>query len=343
MLIGYITLSQQSTIKMATNKDFEEPLLMEPENRFALFPIQHMDIYEMYQKQQGCFWTRNEIDMSKDYSDFKKLSKNEQHFIESILAFFAASDFIVNENITNRFINEVKINEAIMTYYWQTAMENIHTETYGQLIETYIKDQEKKKIILKAVETIPCIKKKKEWSFKWIESDDRFAKRLIAFAIVEGIFFSGSFCAIFWLKNRGGILPGLIQANELISRDEGMHCDFAVLLYSKIIHRLDEYEVKAIFTDAVNIEKEFIIESIPSALIGINATSMSEYIEFIADRLIVQLGYSKIYNTKNPFPFMDGIGLEGKTNFFEHRPTQYRNAHVGNDTTAGTFALTNDF
>ena len=328
---------------MTHNLDSTEPLLAEPENRFALFPIQHMDIYEMYQKQQGCFWTKNEIDMSKDYSDFQKLSKSEQHFIESILAFFAASDFIVNENIAERFSKDVKIPEAVMTYNWQTSMEDIHTQTYGQLIETYIKDPVKKKTILNAVETIPCIKKKKDWAFKWIKSDDRFAKRLIAFAIVEGIFFSGSFCAIFWLKNRGGILPGLIQANEFISRDEGMHCDFAVLLYSKIIHRIDEAEVKDIFIDAVNIEKEFIIDSIPSALIGINADSMSQYIEFIADRLIAQLGYSKIYNTKNPFPFMDAISVEAKTNFFEHRPTQYRNAHVGNDTDAGTFALTADF
>lgn len=338
-----IDTSEIHTTNLIAEKMENEPLTKEPENQFAFFPITHPDIYQMYKKQLACFWTKDEIDMSKDYKDFNTLTKNEQHFIESILAFFAASDFIVNINLTDRFSNDVKINEAIVTYQFQTAMENIHSETYGELIETYIKDPVKKSNILKAVETIPCIKKKKDWAFKWINSDDRFAKRLIAFAIVEGIFFSGSFCAIFWLKNRGGLMPGLITANEFISRDEGMHCDFACLLYSKIVNRIDQEEISKIFIDAVNIEKEFIIESIPSALIGINADSMSEYIEFVADRLMVQLGYQKIYNTNNPFPFMDAISVENKSNFFETRVSAYQRAGVLNDTETGTFEFTDEF
>lgn len=320
-----------------------EPLMTEPENKFAFFPIKYPDIYQMYRKQLACIWTKEEIDMSKDYKDFETLTGNEQHFIESILAFFAASDFIVNINITDRFINDVKVNEAIVTYQFQTVMENIHSETYGELIEIYIKDPAKKSKMLNAVETIPCIKKKKDWAFKWISSNDEFAKRLIAFAIVEGVFFSGSFCAIFWLKNRGGLMPGLITANEFISRDEGMHCDFACLLYSKIVNRVDEAVVKDIFRDAVEIEKEFIIESIPSALIGINADSMSHYIEFVADRLIGQLGYSKIYGTRNPFPFMDAISVDSKSNFFETRNSHYQRASVLNDTEAGCFEFTDEF
>lgn len=338
-----IDTSEIHTTDLIAEKMENEPLMEEPENQFAFFPITQPDIYQMYKKQLACFWTKDEIDMSKDYKDFNTLTKNEQHFIESILAFFAASDFIVNINLTDRFSNDVKINEAIVTYQFQTAMENIHSETYGELIETYIKDPVKKSNMLNAVETIPCIKKKKEWAFKWINSDDRFAKRLIAFAIVEGIFFSGSFCAIFWLKNRGGLMPGLITANEFISRDEGMHCDFACLLYSKIVNRIDQEEITKIFIDAVNIEKEFIIESIPSALIGINADSMSEYIEFVADRLMVQLGYQKIYNTNNPFPFMDAISVENKSNFFETRVSAYQRAGVLNDTETGTFEFTDEF
>lgn len=324
-------------------KEQMEPLQMEPKNKYSFFPIQYPDIYEMYRKQMACFWTKDEIDFSKDSKDFESLTENEKFFIESIIAFFASSDFIVNINIGERFIKDVKINEAICVYDFQKLIENIHSEVYGILIETYVKDPKKKNKILQAVETIPCIKKKKDWAFKWIGSDEKFSKRLIAFAIVEGIFFSGSFCAIFWLKNRGGLLPGLITSNEFISRDEGMHCDFACLLYSKIVNRIDEKEVKGIFKEAVDIEKEFIIESIPSALIGINAESMSEYIEFVADRLILQLGYSKIYGTRNPFPWMDTINVDSKGNFFETRISQYQKASVLNDTEAGNFEIVDEF
>lgn len=319
-----------------------EFLLQESSNRFTIYPIKHKDIWDMYKKQFACFWSVEEVDLSKDYSDFTKMNDNERHFIKNILAFFAASDGIVNMNLLERFSTEVKVTEAQVAYTFQAMMENVHGEMYSLLLDTYIKNTSEKENLLNAIHTIPCITKKAKWALDWIESDDSFAKRLIAFAIVEGIFFSGSFCAIFWLKQRN-LMPGLTMSNEFISRDEGMHCDFACLLYSKIKNRIDGDTVEQIFREAVDIEKEFITESLPCNLIGMNSMLMSEYIEFVADRLIVQLGYEKIYKTKNPFGWMDSISVESKSNFFETRVSQYQKASVLNETSAGDFTIVEDF
>ena len=304
-----------------------EPLLIPNKQRFVLLPIRYQDIWEMYKKAEASFWTVEEIDLSGDLPDWSRLNDNERHFIEYVLAFFAASDGIVNENLAMRFANEVQIPEARCFYGFQIAMENIHSETYSLLIDTYIQDEKRKDFLFNAIETIPCVKKKAEWALRWIESPEGFAERLLAFAAVEGIFFSGSFCSIYWLKKRG-LMPGLTFSNELISRDEGLHCDFACLLYKYIQKKPSESVVHDILTEAVSIEKEFITESLPVHLIGMNAQLMAQYIEFVADRLLVTLGYEKIYKSPNPFDWMELISLQGKTNFFEKRVGDYQKAGV---------------
>lgn len=307
-----------------------EPILQENKDRFVIFPIQHHDIWQWYKKQEACFWTAEEIDLHQDLSDWNnKLSDDERYFIKHILAFFAASDGIVNENLAENFVNEVQFSEAKFFYGFQIMMENIHSETYSLLIDTYVKDEKEKNILFKAIENFPAIKKKAEWALKWIESPS-FAERLIAFAAVEGIFFSGAFCSIFWLKKRG-LMPGLTFSNELISRDEGMHCDFAVHLHNNhLVNKVSPERIKEIIVDALTIEREFITESLPVSLIGMNATLMTQYLEFVTDRLLVELGCAKVYNSANPFDFMDMISLQGKTNFFEKRVSEYQKAGVLN-------------
>ena len=301
----------------------KNPLLTENENRYVMFPIVDADIWKMYKKQMDCFWRAEEIDLSKDVKHWTTLTDNEQHFIKHILAFFAASDGIVLENLGQRFMNEVQLAEARAAYGFQIMMENIHSETYSLLIDTLVKKESEKTKLFEAINNYPCIKKKADWAIKWI-NDNRssFATRLIAFACVEGIFFSGAFCSIYWLKKRG-LMPGLTFSNELISRDEGMHTDFAVLLFSKLNTKPKRAKILEIFKDAVAIEKEFICEALPCKLIGMNSNLMSQYIEFVADRLLVQLGYNKFYKSENPFDFMEMISLEGKTNFFEKRVGDY--------------------
>ena len=305
------------------SKNKIEPLLQEDVNRYVMFPIQDQSIWQMYKKQIDCFWRAEEIDLSKDLGDWEGLQKDEQYFISMILAFFAASDGIVLENLASRFMSEVQLSEARAFYGFQIAMENIHSETYSLLIDTYIKDREEKTMLFQAIDNFPCIKKKADWSIKWIQDKrSSFATRLIAFACIEGIFFSGAFCSIYWLKKRG-LMPGLTFSNELISRDEALHTEFAILLYSKLNKKASKAKVIEIIKDAVEIEKEFICQALPCRLIGMNSELMCQYIEFVSDHLSVQLGYDKIYDTKNPFDFMDMISIEGKTNFFEKRVAEY--------------------
>ncbi|MBI96914.1 ribonucleoside-diphosphate reductase [bacterium] len=305
-----------------TNSNIE-PILKDDDNRFVMFPIQHNDIWEMYKKQIDCFWKVEEIDLSKDLQDWNKLSDDEKYYIKMILAFFAASDGIVIENLGKRFLDEIKISEATAFYGFQMAMENIHSETYSLLIDTYIQNNDEKQDLFHALNNYECIKKKGDWALKWIDDNEsNFATRLVAFACVEGIFFSGAFCSIFWLKKRG-LMPGLTFSNELISRDEALHTEFAVLLYSKLIYKLSENEINTIIKDAVSIEQEFICSALPCKLLGMNSVLMKQYIEFVADRLCLQLGYKKIYNVTNPFDFMEMISLESKTNFFEKRVSEY--------------------
>ena len=305
------------------SKSHKEFLLTENENRYVMFPIVDQDIWKMYKKQMDCFWRTEEIDMSKDAKHWNTLTNKEQYFIKMILAFFAASDGIVIENLGQRFMSEVQLAEARAAYGFQIMMENIHSETYSLLIDTLVKEEREKTKLFEALNNFPCIKKKADWAIKWInDKRSSFATRLIAFACVEGIFFSGAFCSIYWLKKRG-LMPGLTFSNELISRDEGMHTDFAVLLFSKLEKKPKKAKILEIFKDAVQIEKEFICEALPCKLIGMNAVLMSQYIEFVADRLLIQLGYNKHYNTSNPFDFMEMISLEGKTNFFEKRVGDY--------------------
>ena len=300
-----------------------EPLLCENPNRFVMFPLKDMSVWKMYKKMMDCFWRAEEIDFSKDMKHWLSLSENEQYFIKMILAFFAASDGIVLENLGMRFLSEVQLPEARAAYGFQLMMENVHSETYSLLIDTYIKDETEKTKLFQALDNFPCIKKKGDWALKWIQDNrSSFATRLVAFACVEGIFFSGSFCAIYWLKKRG-LMPGLTFSNELIARDEGMHTDFAVLLFNKLVKKPKSGKIKELIKDAVEIEKEFILEALPCKLIGMNSKLMSQYIEFVADRLVVQLGYKKIFNTANPFDFMEMISMEGKTNFFEKRVGDY--------------------
>ena len=301
----------------------KEVLLTENPNRFVMFPLSDQDIWKMYKKMMDCFWRAEEIDFSKDLVDWNKLKDKEQHFIKMVLAFFAASDGIVLENLGQRFLSEVQLPEARATYGFQLMMENIHSETYSLLIDTYIKDKDEQVKLFRAIDNFPCIKKKADWAIKWIQDNrSSFATRLVAFACVEGIFFSGSFCSIYWLKKRG-LMPGLTFSNELISRDEGMHTDFAVLLFNKLVRKPKKSKVVELIKEAVEIEKEFILEALPCKLIGMNSKLMSQYIEFVADRLSQQLGYGKLFNASNPFDFMEMISLEGKTNFFEKRVGDY--------------------
>ena len=310
----------------------QEPLLMNNPNRFVLFPIKYESIWKAYKKQQACFWSAEEIDLSLDLKDWEKLDKNEQFFIKNILAFFAGSDGIVLENLGKRFLDEVQIPEARCFYGFQLMMENVHSETYSLLIDKYITDKDEKMRLFNSIQTIPPIAKKAKWALKWIDDiNSNFATRLVAFACVEGIFFSGSFCAIYWLKKRG-LMPGLTFSNELISRDEGLHTDFACLLYSMLNNKLDEQTVHTIIRDAVTIEKEFINESISCSMIGMNSMLMSQYIEFVSDRLLLQMGYNKLYKSENPFDFMELISMENKTNFFEKRVAEYSLANVGEQT-----------
>ncbi|PRY14910.1 ribonucleoside-diphosphate reductase beta chain [Pontibacter ummariensis] len=318
-----------------------EPILKENPNRFVLFPIQNDEVWQMYKKAEASFWTAEEIDLGQDLKDWENLNDGERHFISHVLAFFAASDGIVNENLAVNFMNEVQIPEARCFYGFQIMMENIHSETYSLLIDTYIKKQSEKDHLFNALETVPAVGRKGEWALRWIESE-HFAERLIAFAAVEGIFFSGSFCSIFWLKKRG-LMPGLTFSNELISRDEGLHCDFACLLYSMLQNKLPEERVVEIIRDAVSIEQEFVTDALPVDLIGMNAKLMSQYIEFVADRLLVELGCKKIYNSANPFDFMEMISLQGKTNFFEKRVGDYQKAGVLGDKDKNVFSLDEDF
>ena len=321
-----------------------EPLLKDNKDRFVIFPIQHHDIWNFYKKHEASFWTAEEIDLHADLTDWNdKLNDDERYFIKHVLAFFAASDGIVNENLAENFLHEVQYPEARFFYGFQIAMENIHSETYSLLIDTYIKDPIEKDKLLHAIETVDCVKKKADWALRWI-SKGSFAERLIAFAAVEGIFFSGSFCSIFWLKKRG-LMPGLSFSNELISRDEGLHCDFACLLYTKhLINKLSKKTVEKIILDAVAIEKEFVTDALPVNLIGMNAKLMQQYIEFVADRLLVELGNEKVFNAANPFDFMEMISLQGKTNFFEKRVGEYQKAGVLNkDKDQSKFTLDADF
>ncbi len=319
-----------------------EPLLKENKDRFVLFPIKESEIWSMYKQAEASFWTAEEIDLTQDLSDWESLSADERHFIKHVLAFFAASDGIVNENLAERFLAEVQVPEARCFYGFQIAIENIHSETYSLLIDTYIKDAVEKDRLFHALDTVECVQKKANWALNWIGDDTSFAERLVAFAAVEGIFFSGSFCSIFWLKKRG-LMPGLTFSNELISRDEGLHCDFACLLYSMIQDKPEEFRIRDIITQAVAIEKEFVSDALPVSLIGMNAKMMSEYIEFVADRLLITLGYSKAYGTANPFPWMDLISLQGKTNFFEKRVAEYQKAGVMSNKEDQVFTLDEDF
>ncbi|MBJ6117713.1 ribonucleotide-diphosphate reductase subunit beta [Pontibacter sp. BT310] len=318
-----------------------EPILQENPNRFVLFPIQHDEVWQMYKKAEASFWTAEEIDLSQDLKDWENLNDGERHFISHVLAFFAASDGIVNENLAVNFMQEVQLPEARCFYGFQIMMENIHAETYSLLIDTYIKKQSEKDYLFNALETVPAVKKKGDWALKWINSEN-FVERLVAFAAVEGIFFSGSFCSIFWMKKRG-LMPGLTFSNELISRDEGLHCDFACLLYSMLQNKLSEERIHEIIKDAVTIEQEFVTDALPVDLIGMNAKLMSQYIEFVADRLLIALGYSKIYNAANPFDFMEMISLQGKTNFFEKRVGEYQKAGVLGGSDKNVFSLDEDF
>ena len=305
------------------SKTAQEPLLEENPNRFVVFPIKDHDVWGLYKKMFDCMWRAEEIDLSKDMTHWNKLSDNERHFIKMVLAFFAASDGIVIENLGMRFLSEIQLPEARAAYGFQLMIENVHSETYSLLIDTYIKDDAEKKTLFEAIDNFPCIKKKADWALKWInDKRSSFAARLVAFACVEGIFFSGSFCSIYWLKKRG-LMPGLTFSNELISRDEGMHTDLAVMLFHKLNKKLNKQKIKEIVKEAVEIEKEFICDALPCRLIGMNSKLMSQYIEFVADRLLVQLGCTKEYKSENPFDFMEMISLEGKTNFFEKRVSDY--------------------
>ena len=323
------------------SKNVNEPLLNPDDNRFVMFPIKYDDVWQMYKKQVDCFWRAEEIDLTKDLKHWESLNQDERYFLSMILAFFAASDGIVLENLGLRFMNDVQVSEARAFYGFQIAMENIHSQTYSLLIETYIKNSEEKNRLFTAIDHFPCIKKKSDWAQKWIKDNrSNFATRLIAFACIEGIFFSGAFCSIYWLKKRG-LMPGLTFSNELISRDEALHTEFAVLLYNKLLKKVNKAKVYEIIKDAVDIETEFICEALPCKLIGMNANLMTQYIQFVADRLCLQLGYDKIYSVANPFDFMELISLEGKTNFFEKRVDSY--ALATKTVSENTFEFSEDF
>lgn len=326
---------------MTESTTFIEPLLRPDNSRYVLFPIRDNEIWQMYKKQIDCFWTVPEVDTSKDLVDWQKLSKDEQHFISMVLAFFSSSDGIVMENLAVRFMTEVQLAEARAFYGFQIAMENIHSQMYSVLIDTYIKDAEERDKLFNAIDNYPCIAKKANWAKKWIgDNRSSFASRLVAFSVVEGIFFSSAFASIYWIKKRG-LMPGLTFSNELISRDESMHTEFAVLLYSKLERKLSKKRIHDIIKEAVEIEKEFITEAIPCRMIGMNANLMIQYIEFVADRLVVQLGYDKIYNSGNPFDFMELISIESKVNFFERTNSEY--ALANKTISEDIFNLNSDF
>jgi ribonucleoside-diphosphate reductase beta chain len=321
----------------------QEPMLKENPNRFVIFPIEHADIWAKYKQHMSVFWIPEEIDLSKDMKDWVTLNDNERHFIKHILGFFAGSDGIVMENLASRFMREIQVPEAKFFYSCQMLMEAVHSETYSLLIDTYIENKQEKLDILRAIQTIPCVQKKADWALNWIYNDNAdFATRLLGFAAVEGIFFSGAFCAIFWLKQRG-VMPGLTLSNEFIARDEGLHCEFACMLYGKIQTKLTKQQAHKIIREAVKIEKQFITKALPCELIGMNAKLMAQYIEFVADRLLLQLGYPKAYSAANPFPFMERISLEGKDNFFEKRVSTYAKAGVGKDKEQMTFSMEANF
>jgi ribonucleotide reductase beta subunit family protein with ferritin-like domain len=326
--------------------DIDEPLLNIDNRRFTVFPIKYHDIWNMYKKMEACFWKAEEIDFSQDYKDFKTLNDHEQHFLKRILAFFAASDGIVNFNLEKRFGSEIQVMEAKIVYDFQKMMENIHGEVYSQMLDNIIKDNNEKQELFNAIDTIPTIKKMADWSFKWIDSSESFAHRVVAFTVVEGVFFSGAFASIFWfkkIKNKGGLfLPGLTKSNEFIARDEGLHTDFGCLLYSHIKNRLSQNTVYSIVSEGVEIAKEFIHDALPYKLMGMNKEMMCDYIEYVADRLLISLNYDKKYNKSNPFKFMETIGMIGKTNFFEARPTDYQDANIFNNT-KDEFEIDNDF
>tara|TARA_B100001094_G_scaffold332920_2_gene407321 strand:+ start:5242 stop:6312 length:1071 start_codon:yes stop_codon:yes gene_type:complete len=337
-------LKKEVNLLKGKDKDTSEELLLsEEENRYVIFPIKYDEIWKMYKKAEANFWTTEELDLSKDNRDFtSKMNDDERYFVENVLAFFAASDGIVNENLVDRFCNDVKVLEAKFFYGFQIAVENIHSETYSLLIDTYVKDIEKKNKLFNAIDTIPSVKKKADWALKWInDKESTFGTRVIAFAAVEGIFFSGSFCSIFWLKKRG-LMPGLCHSNELISRDEGLHTEFAVLMYSMLKNKPSKEIILTIIKDAVELEKEFITESLPCDLIGMNKNLMKQYIEYVSDRLLLMLGLEKEYNSSNPFEWMEMISVQGKTNFFEKRVGEYANlanSTVGNN----VFSLDEEF
>ena len=346
MVIEHSTKKQED-IEIDLSMEHIEPMLQETPNRFVLFPIEHTDIWEMYKLHAAAFWTAEEIDLAEDAKDWKKLNDNERHFLKHVLAFFAASDGIVNENLVTNFADEVQWAEARCFYGFQIMMENIHAETYSLLIDTYITDPIEKDHLFNALETVPSVKKKGNWALKWLSrKKGTFAQRLVAFAAVEGIFFSGSFCAIFWLKKRG-LMPGLTFSNELISRDEGLHCDFACLLHNQLNRGAGENIIHRIISEAVEIEIEFVTSALPVELIGMNAGLMRQYIEFVADRLLVSLGASKLYDVSNPFPWMEMISMQGKTNFFEKRVGEYQKSGVKDGATLGSvqqrFSVDEDF
>ncbi|XP_063215749.1 ribonucleoside-diphosphate reductase subunit M2 B isoform X2 [Bacillus rossius redtenbacheri] len=321
----------------------KEPLLRENPRRFVVFPIQYHDIWQMYKKAEASFWTTEEVSLSQDLTHWEQLKPDERHFIKHVLAFFAASDGIVNENLVERFSQEVQVTEARCFYGFQIAIENIHSEMYSLLIDTYVKDSAERDFLFNAVETMPCVKKKADWALQWISHQTAtFGERVVAFAAVEGIFFSGSFAAIFWLKKRG-LMPGLTFSNELISRDEGLHCDFACLMFRHLVQKPSQTEIRAIIVDAVQIEQEFLTEALPVAMIGMNCQLMRQYIEFVADRLLLELGCPKVYNSENPFDFMEHISLEGKTNFFEKKVGEYQKCGVMASKNENVFTLDADF
>uniref|UniRef100_A0A182WMC5 ribonucleoside-diphosphate reductase n=1 Tax=Anopheles minimus TaxID=112268 RepID=A0A182WMC5_9DIPT len=338
--------SEVSEVHLHDSAPFDpsiEPLLRDNPRRFVIFPIQYPDIWQMYKKAEASFWTVEEVDLSKDMKDWESLKPSERHFISHVLAFFAASDGIVNENLVERFSQEVQVTEARCFYGFQIAMENVHSEMYSLLIDTYVRDSKQREFLFNAIETLPCVKKKADWALNWISSKKaNFGERVVAFAAVEGIFFSGSFAAIFWLKKRG-LMPGLTFSNELISRDEGLHCDFACLMFKYLVQKPSKERVTDIIRDAVVIEQEFLTKALPVDMLGMNCELMSQYIEFVADRLLMELGCDKIYNTKNPFSFMEFISLEGKTNFFEKKVGEYQKWGVMANRLDNVFTLDADF
>jgi len=343
--VGKVNIeSKKNVAVVASKKKTEEPLLKENPRRFVILPIQYGDIWQMYKKAEASFWTAEEVDLSKDMKDWENLKDDERYFVSHVLAFFAASDGIVNENLVERFMKEVQVPEARCFYGFQIAMENIHSEMYSLLIDTFIKEVAERERLFNAIETVPAVKKKADWALKWIDNDDvSYAERVVAFASVEGIFFSGSFAAIFWLKKRG-LMPGLTFSNELISRDEGLHTDFACLMFRHLVDKPSQERVYEIVCNAVEIEIEFLTEALPVALIGMNSLLMIQYIKFVADRLLRELDCEKVYNVENPFDFMENISLEGKTNFFEKRVGEYQKMGVMNtNDEQSKFCLDADF